>query len=55
MLGFKLLVIIVFNPVGLPLYKLRCPKKIFALGKLNNKNDNKTIICEINKIENSRF
>ena len=29
--------------------------KIFAFGKLNNKNDSKTITCEIKTIENSIF
>ena len=31
------------------------PRKIFALGKLKSKNDNKIIICEINKNENCKF
>ena len=54
--GFKLLVIIVFKPAIAPMeYAPLSPKKIFALGKLNNKNDNKIIIWEIIKIENSKY
>tara|TARA_B100001248_G_scaffold231349_1_gene191729 strand:+ start:300 stop:458 length:159 start_codon:yes stop_codon:yes gene_type:complete len=44
-IGFKLLVIIVFKPAIAPMeYAPLSPKKILALGKLNNKNDNKIII-----------
>ena len=55
-LGFMLLVIIVFNAVKAPIvYAPLSPKKIFAVGKLNNKNDMRMITWEISKIENSKF
>ena len=43
--GFILFVIIIFNETIDPIkYAPLSPKKIFALGKLNNKNDSKIII-----------
>ena len=46
----------VFNPVKAPnTYAPLSPRKIFALGKLNNKKDKRIIIWEINKTENSKF
>ena len=43
--GFKLLVIMVFKPVKAPnTYAPLSPRKIFALGKLNNKNEKRIII-----------
>tara|TARA_B100002052_G_scaffold240377_1_gene224617 strand:+ start:335 stop:472 length:138 start_codon:yes stop_codon:yes gene_type:complete len=45
MLGFRLFVIIVFKLVKAPnMYAPLSPKKIFALGKLNNRKDKNTII-----------
>ena len=56
MLGFRLFVIIVFKLVKAPnMYAPLSPKKIFALGKLNNRKDKNTIIWDINKTENSKF
>ena len=50
--GFKLFVIIEFKPTKEPIkYAPLSPKKIFAWGKLNNKKDNNTIICEIIKTD----
>ena len=52
--GFKLFVLIIFKAVRAPKrYAPPSPKKIFALGKLNNKNENNTIICPVNKKANS--
>ena len=48
MITFKLVKApIVYDPLS--------PKKIFAFGKLNNKNDKRIITWEIIKIENSKF
>ena len=56
MFGFKLLVVIELRAVKAPIkYAPLSPRKIFACGKLNNKKDNKIIICEISKIENSKL
>ena len=54
--GFILFVIIIFNETIDPIkYAPLSPKKIFALGKLNNKNDSKIIIWAVRKIEKSKF
>ena len=54
--GFMLLVIIVFNAVNDPIkYAPLSPKKILALGKLNNKKDKRIIICEVIIKVNSKF
>ena len=54
MFSFKLLIFMTFSAVKLPnKYAPLSPKNILALGKLNNKNINKIIICAKIIIENS--
>ena len=51
---FKLFVIIELSATKEPnTYDPLSPRNIFALGKLNNKKDNKIIICAIKNMENS--
>ena len=55
-LEYKLLVIITFNAIKDPKrYAPPSPRKIFAVGKLNNKKESKIIICPISINENSKF
>ena len=55
-LGYKLLVVITFNAIKDPKrYAPPSPRKIFAEGKLNNKNENKMIIWLMSINENSKF
>ena len=52
--GFKLLVKIEFKAIKEPIrQEPLSPKNILALGKLKRRNDNKMIICEAKKTENS--
>tara|TARA_B110000196_G_C20704891_1_gene456969 strand:- start:25 stop:234 length:210 start_codon:yes stop_codon:yes gene_type:complete len=54
--GFKLLVMMEFNATKDPIkYDPLSPKKIFALGKLNKRNDIKIINCAIKNVENSLY
>ena len=54
MFSFELLILITFSAAKLPnKYAPLSPKNILALGKLNNKNINKIIICAKIMIENS--
>ena len=56
MSGFKLFVIITFNDTKDPIkYAPLSPRKIFGLGKLNNKKVNNVIIWPTIKKENSKL